>query len=477
MLPLVVLGQIQKPPAGSQINWSHPLSTGLVSLLPLNEGSGTTFYDAVTQQSYPALTLAGTPANAQPPAWLSPQVTTDYPWVGSAISNNGTTAKSIQSTITTQIIPTTTTGYSYAVLVEPLDATTFGRMYDGTGAAVITLYLNIAGRLGKVSTTWRDASNTAINPLASFVVNKWILVLCTVQNGLGVMYVNGVAVSSTTTVNLAKSVLNQTGQLCYNTTGNGSAMCNANFSSWWVWNNRVLTAQEASQMYADPWAMFRPTATANPGSQTGTSGATVSFTAAGAGNPAPTVQWQVSATGTGGTFSNITGNATATTGTLTLTNITPAQNGYAYQAVFTNTSGSCATTSAVLTVQRTFAWFQSQYSLTNPDPTADPNQTGVCQLIGYAFGVNPLAPDRSQLPQAGVQNSFLQISYPKWTDTGDLTYIVEVSGDLQTWYSGPGYTRQVSVTPIDATREQVTEGDLISSGSASRRFMRVKIVH
>jgi len=83
-----------------------------------------------------------------------------------------------------------------------------------------------------------------------------MLVLCTVQQGLGVMYVNGVQVASDTNVNLAKSWANQTGQLVYNATGNGSMMCNANFSSWWAWNNRVLTAREAAQMYANPWAMF-----------------------------------------------------------------------------------------------------------------------------------------------------------------------------------------------------------------------------
>jgi len=297
-----------------------------------------------------------------------------------------------------------------------------------------------------------------------------------------------------------------------------------------------------------------PSVTVNPVNQTGTSGATVQFTAAAMATLTPTVQWQVSTTGTAGTFSNITGNATATTGTLTLTNVAPSQNGSAYQAVFTNAAGSSTTTAATLTVysspaltlpsnitvpatskngavvtfsgtandtadgmltplysappgstfpigtttvtgsatdsggltssgtftitvQRTFAWFQSQYGLSNPDPVADPNHTGVCQLSGYAFGVNPSAPDRSQLPKMGLQNGYLQISYPKWIDAGDLTYVVEVSGDLQTWSSGPSYTQLISVTPIDGTREQVIEGDLIPTTSTPHRFIRVKVMH
>lgn len=293
--------------------------------------------------------------------------------------------------------------------------------------------------------------------------------------------------------------------------------------------------------------------TANPVSQTVvTPGTTATFAAAATGSPAPTVQWQVSTTGTAGPFASIVDNATATTGTLTLTNVTPEQNGYAYRAVFTNTAGSGTTTVATLTVysppvltlpanitvaatskngaavtyggtahdtvdgaltpvcappsgstfpigtttvtvsasnsgglastgsftvtvQRTFAAFQDQYGLTSADPTADTYGTGVCQLESYAFGLNPAATDRSQLPAGTVQQGCLHISYPKWTDAGDLRYVVEVSGDLQNWDSGAGHTRQVSVTVIDATREWVTERDIIPTSDALRRFIRVRI--
>lgn len=153
LLPALSLAQIQKPPAGSQINWNQPLSTGLVSLIPVTEGTGSAFYDAATQQTYPALTLAGTPANAQPPAWLTPPVTADYPWSGPAISNNGATAQAIQCTLQTQFIPTTSTGYSYAVLAEVFSSSALSRLMDATGAAVITMYQNIPNHIGDVSTT------------------------------------------------------------------------------------------------------------------------------------------------------------------------------------------------------------------------------------------------------------------------------------------------------------------------------------
>jgi hypothetical protein len=256
-----------KPAPGSQINTNRPLAAGLVSAVPINEGFGTNFYDAATLLSYPAVTLSGSPAGALPPTWFTPPFTSDNPWAGPAISNNDATAQCILSPLQeTNLIHDVTNGYSYAELMQPLDTTTFGRIMDATGSAVIATYLNIPGNPGKVATTWRDASDGAINPQVPLTVGKWALVLCTVQDGLGAMYVNGMLAASNTTVNLSNSLGGQIGPLHYNTTGGsmpGSQMCNANFSSWWIWNNRVLTAQEAAQMYANPWSMF------NSGSQKG----------------------------------------------------------------------------------------------------------------------------------------------------------------------------------------------------------------
>jgi hypothetical protein len=89
-----------------------------------------------------------------------------------------------------------------------------------------------------------------------------------------------------------------------------------------------------------------PTVTNSPASQTVTAGQDAAFTASANGNPTPTVQWQVSIDG-GKTFTNISG---ATSTTLTLNNATTAMNGYEYQAVFTNSIGSAATSAATLTV-------------------------------------------------------------------------------------------------------------------------------
>ena len=59
----------KKPVFGSPINWNRALSTGLVSALPLNEGDGTSFNDAVTQQPCLARRLSGTASTASAEPW------------------------------------------------------------------------------------------------------------------------------------------------------------------------------------------------------------------------------------------------------------------------------------------------------------------------------------------------------------------------------------------------------------------------
>jgi hypothetical protein len=93
-----------------------------------------------------------------------------------------------------------------------------------------------------------------------------------------------------------------------------------------------------------------PAVTTSPVASTVTAGESATFTAAASGYPAPTVQWQVS-TNAGATFANDTTDAGNTTGTLTVASTTVALTARQYRAVFTNSSGPAATsTAATLTV-------------------------------------------------------------------------------------------------------------------------------
>jgi len=86
--------------------------------------------------------------------------------------------------------------------------------------------------------------------------------------------------------------------------------------------------------------------TTQPVDQTVTEGNDATFTAAASGTPTPTVRWQVTTDG-GSSWNDIPG---AITTELTITSVTLSQNGYKYQAVFTNTAGSATTDAATLTV-------------------------------------------------------------------------------------------------------------------------------
>jgi hypothetical protein len=89
---------------------------------------------------------------------------------------------------------------------------------------------------------------------------------------------------------------------------------------------------------------FAPTVTTHPSNQTVNAGATATFSAAASGNPAPTVQWQVSSNGTN--WTNISG-ATSTTYSFTAQSTDHNKH---YRAVFTNPSGSATSNGVVLTV-------------------------------------------------------------------------------------------------------------------------------
>jgi len=88
-----------------------------------------------------------------------------------------------------------------------------------------------------------------------------------------------------------------------------------------------------------------PAVTTQPTSQHVAAGASVSFTAAASGSPAPSVQWQVSTDG-GTNFSDVLG-ATSTTLTFNAQN---SDNGNQYRAVFTNPAGTATSVAVTLLV-------------------------------------------------------------------------------------------------------------------------------
>jgi hypothetical protein len=105
------------------------------------------------------------------------------------------------------------------------------------------------------------------------------------------------------------------------------------------------------------------------------SGSSFTLSASASGSPAPAVQWQVSTTGSGGPFTNISG-ATSPTYTAVATS---SVNGNYYRAVFTNSLGTVNSNPVQVTVQTTtttpsaigkprLAWYYLDYA--NPPSDA-----------------------------------------------------------------------------------------------------------
>jgi fibronectin type 3 domain-containing protein len=145
-------------------------------------------------------------------------------------------------------------------------------------------------------------------------------------------------------------------------------------------------------------------------------------------------------------------------------------------------SADSSMVSATPASRMTFGSFQQQYftsqQIANPlisGPAADANGDGVKNLLAYAFDLNPWNPASANMPVAQVTGGYLTMSFIRRKSPTDLGYVVEVSGDLSTWNSGPTYTTGVTVAPRDANTEIVTVRDSTPVVPGVRRFIRLNV--
>ena len=197
--------------------------------------------------------------------------------------------------------------------------------------------------------------------------------------------------------------------------------------------------------------------------------------------------------------------ATATSGlavTLTLVSgpatlsgnvLTPTGNGTV--TVTASQAGDVTTWAAAANVQRTIqitadnlgAWNGRNFTapeLGNPaisGPLADPNGNGVCNLLEFAFNMNPRNPSYQQLvhftgtagmpylSRDGSGNLVIEYIRRKSAGTPGISYAVEFASSL----TGPWTVQSAdSAISIDATFERVTVTDTIAN---TQRFGRVKV--
>ncbi len=106
---------------------------------------------------------------------------------------------------------------------------------------------------------------------------------------------------------------------------------------------------------------------------------------------------------------------------------------------------------------------------------ANPAGDGVPNLIKYALGLNPkTAATAAQLPTGGLQpnsgNIYLTLTVPRAAIEPGVSYVVEVSGDLESWSSGGTNTVTLTNTPT-----QLVVRDATPATVAGARFIRLVV--
>jgi len=122
-------------------------------------------------------------------------------------------------------------------------------------------------------------------------------------------------------------------------------------------------------------------------------------------------------------------------------------------------------------------WLQSNSLPTDGtgtgSPTATPAGDGVANLIKYALGQSAGTINQSALPSSNVALDYLTLSYtrPEPAPAG-ITYIVEASGDLQTW-SANGTV--ATPGPVLNGARTTAVRDSLTVSAQSKRFLRLRI--
>jgi hypothetical protein len=109
---------------------------------------------------------------------------------------------------------------------------------------------------------------------------------------------------------------------------------------------------------------------------------------------------------------------------------------------------------------------------------ASPAGDGVPNLLKYALGLNPFTPATgAQLPSGSIQSyggtNYLNLTVNRAADPSDVTYIVEVTGNLLSgWASGPPNT-----VTLTNTATQLVVRDNTPVPAATTRFIRLRVTN
>jgi hypothetical protein len=113
--------------------------------------------------------------------------------------------------------------------------------------------------------------------------------------------------------------------------------------------------------------------------------------------------------------------------------------------------------------------------------TDDPDRDGLNNLMEYALGLDPANNSSANLPRGGLQvitvngipGNYLTLSFRRQVATRDLTYWVEISGDLSDWQSSGAILMSSSING-DGTATEVWRVAAPTNNQAEH-FIRLKV--
>jgi hypothetical protein len=146
-----------------------------------------------------------------------------------------------------------------------------------------------------------------------------------------------------------------------------------------------------------------------------------------------------------------------------------------------------AAAALTVTVNTPFtAWLSTIFTaaeLVNPNISgllANPSGDGIPNLIKYALNLDPLVPAaHAPLSLTSVTdsgNTYLTVSYTQLIAPSGITYYVDISPDLNTWYTGSQFTQQTGVVDDgNGITQTVTVRILASTNLNSQIFTRLRV--
>jgi hypothetical protein len=106
-------------------------------------------------------------------------------------------------------------------------------------------------------------------------------------------------------------------------------------------------------------------------------------------------------------------------------------------------------------------------------PYADPYGSTVPNLMAYAMQLNPATAQPRDLPHMRLVGGHVTLTYFVPAALTDVSLVAQVSSDLKTWSSGPGYTQVISRIP-SAKGTTITVQD-VSTTAAGRRYIVLRV--